>query len=178
MRILETEMTENEYLTYFTLIYQTTNFTKLQEFQYKILTNSVITNVNLKKWGIINTESCSFCENEPESLTHLLLNCPVSKNIWNYLLRKIARITDTTIHYYHKEMLLGITNDIPENNILNSIFLATKYYLYTSRCLKIRPVGDSLLQKIRNLRDIEQMIASNNDRIHAHTKKWHILTNL
>ena len=148
VRTLETEMTENEYLTYFTLIYQTTNFTKLQEFQYRILTNSVITNINLKKWGIIATESCSFCDNEPESVVHLLLNCPVSKNIWNYLLRKITQITDTTINFNHKEMLLGITNDIPEKNLMNSIFLATKYYLYTSRCLKVRPVGESLIQKI------------------------------
>ena len=50
----------------------TTLDSKLREFQYKILNNIVFTNDKLFRFGLSQSPNCTFCNEEPESLEHLL----------------------------------------------------------------------------------------------------------
>ena len=47
-QMLQIEITEDEFLSYFPLIYKSNKFTKIQEFQYEILNTAVVTNTRLK----------------------------------------------------------------------------------------------------------------------------------
>ena len=50
-----------------------TSFTKLHEFQYKILHKCLTTNVFLHKIGIYPSSACSFCGDVDETLEHILV---------------------------------------------------------------------------------------------------------
>ena len=177
-QMLQIEISEEDFLNYFLLIYQSNKFTKLQEFQYKVLTTSVITNITLKQWGILNTDLCTFCGQETETLCHLLWECNRSKEVWSFLQNEIRQIAGCGIRFSPSEIILGVRNNIPLKNIINFIFIVTKYYLYASRCLKINPTGQMAIQKIRNCREIELEIAIQNNDLEKFTTRWDQLVNL
>ena len=56
-------------------IYITTKSVKLRYFQFQILHRTLVTNRKLKLWKIKESELCSFCELEVESIDHLLYDC-------------------------------------------------------------------------------------------------------
>ena len=62
----------------YSLAFRTTLDSKLREFQYKILNNIVFTNDKLFRFGLSQSPNCTFCNEEPESIEHLLSRCKVS----------------------------------------------------------------------------------------------------
>ena len=53
----------------------TTLDSKLREFQYKILNNIAFTNDKVFCFGLSQSPNCTFCNEEPEYLEHLLSRC-------------------------------------------------------------------------------------------------------
>ena len=51
-------------------------------FQYKILNNILYLNNRLFKMNIVNSELCSFCQTEAETIIHLLCSCRKVKQLW------------------------------------------------------------------------------------------------
>ena len=62
-----------EFSDYHKDIYRITNIPKYRSFQYRILQRAVVTNINLEKWGIIPSNACTFCRNQPETLLHIMI---------------------------------------------------------------------------------------------------------
>ena len=61
---------------------------RLHTFQYRLNNHAITTNLQLERYGIVNSNLCSFCRTEPETVTHMLTKCPkVLKKVW-YPLRK------------------------------------------------------------------------------------------
>ena len=56
--------------------------TKLQSFQYKLSLRILYTNSMLLKYGLSETELCSFCFETKESLIHLLYECRFVRSLW------------------------------------------------------------------------------------------------
>ena len=55
---------------------------KTKELQYKILMRYVSTNVLLYKMKKSNSQSCTFCMLDAETIEHLFYNCHIIKNMW------------------------------------------------------------------------------------------------
>ena len=55
----------------------------VKAFQYKVLHNILYRNKKLFKIGFRRDDFCTFCEAEPETLYHILYQCPYSKRFWN-----------------------------------------------------------------------------------------------
>ena len=51
----------------------------VKAFQYKVINSILYTNTKLYKTGFRANDLCSFCGNQPESLTHLFYHCSRSK---------------------------------------------------------------------------------------------------
>ena len=77
------EINRDYLLTCINRICTITNVSKLRSFQYRILTQSLITNVQLKQYGIKDSNLCTFCNSQKESTVHLLFYCPSVFNLWN-----------------------------------------------------------------------------------------------
>ena len=54
------------------LSFRTTLETKLREFQFKILNRIVFTNEKLFRFDMAESDKCTFCQTEVESIEHLL----------------------------------------------------------------------------------------------------------
>ena len=54
----------------------------VKAFQYKVINSILYTNTKLYKIGFRTNNLCTFCDNQPESLTHLFYHCSRSKQFW------------------------------------------------------------------------------------------------
>ena len=118
---------QDTFSCYFQNIHKCTISTKLRDFQYRLLNQAVITNTHLFKWKIIQADLCTFCEEQPESILHLLVKCKHSQLIWNKLFVKLHTLTGIYIQFTEKEQSLGITNfqyqDLFNLSLPNNIYM-------------------------------------------------------
>ena len=68
------------------LFFHTALETKLGEFQFKILNRIVFTNEKFFRFDMAESDKCSFCQTEVESIEHLLFSCKVSSVLWKHVL--------------------------------------------------------------------------------------------
>ncbi len=162
---------ENELSTLFKNIRVITLSTKLRSFYYKLLIHAVSTNVTLLKWNIVDTDKCTFCNAESETIRHLMWECPTAQHLWNQLLQWLKNTANQTVHLNVKKVLLCKIISKPFN-CLNTIGLITLQYIYASRCLKKLPSFAQLKAKILDVQNIEKYIAIKNDRLKKHEMKW------
>ena len=145
---------------------------KLRDFQYRLLLCKIFTNVDLKKWGLSNSDRCTFCKNAHETLAHLLFTCKYTKPIINdftVLLQNQSpnkRIGLTFQNY--------ITNNIglPKSHVLQEICLITKQWLYRLRCRDMRPTRKKWVNEILMFRDIQMFNAKRCFSLDKEIARW------
>ncbi len=59
----------------FSKLYASTSMTKLRSFQFRLLHRIIGINTKLYKWGITDSDKCSFCNENEETFVHLFYNC-------------------------------------------------------------------------------------------------------
>ena len=64
----------------FQQIYSVTNVPRLRSFQYRMLQRGLVTNIQLYNWKLIETELCTFCLQESETVIHLFCDCTSGLN--------------------------------------------------------------------------------------------------
>lgn len=95
---------------------------KMRDFQYRFLHRKIYTNYILKIWKLSDTDRCTFCENDYETVEHLFFRCPITKRFWTLLTSWYEAMTDTEI----------VINDM---NILFCRFLENKTHILDSLIL-------------------------------------------
>ena len=107
------------------------NSSKLRNFQFKLLHRRIATNSFLQKLGIKDTDLCTFCMKETETLTHLFWIC-----------EETCKFRTSLEHWLHSEKMLSETKEInklsafglntePESTFLGFCTLAARYYIST-----------------------------------------------
>ena len=100
----------------------------LRIFQYKILNNELYLNKKLHTSDLWNTELCSFCKMEEETVSHLFYYCIHIQGIWNQVQ---VYITDC-LHFSQltpQAVIFGFNNiDIDTFLIQNHILLLLRLY--------------------------------------------------
>ena len=146
--------------------------TRMRAFQYKILNRILYTDRILYKMKLVPSPLCTFCGDHEETLEHLLINCAYTKNFWlsviswlNTYNMKIDQLDERTI-------LFGISDNNPENCLLNHIIILGKYTIYLCRCKNIKPSLSLLKAKTTETRKLELLIAKKNKKESIHYKKW------
>ena len=111
----------------------------VKAFQYKVLNNILYTNKKLSKIGYRTDDVCTFCEAEPETLYHILYQCPYSRQFWNdfesywYLLSNKGFV-------FLCRMLFGIIYEqCPSTELLNYFIIVGKLFLWDCRRNQIHP---------------------------------------
>ena len=70
-----------------------TSDTRLKWFQYRILHRVLTTNDYLYKRKVIDSDRCTFCKIEKETISHLLWNCTYTETFWKHVLEWITKNT-------------------------------------------------------------------------------------
>ena len=64
--------------------FKTVRETKIQSFQYRVLSRVLPCNYWLHKFRIKQNNLCDFCRSV-DKIEHFLVSCPVNKSFWNEL---------------------------------------------------------------------------------------------
>ena len=153
-------------------IFSITNMAKYRSFQYRLLQRSLVTNIQLHQWQIISSNLCSFCNLMKETVVHLLTQCDIVKELWQYVAAMLEKEYGfQNVKVNTKNILL---NNIVEqkNSVANFICLVTKQYIYRQRCLKQDPNPIQLKRHNKNTENIEKYIALKNSTLSKHIRKW------
>ena len=74
-------------------IYRITNIAKYRSFQYRLVQRGLVTNIQMFKWGLIESNICSFCGQSEETLTHLFYYCNKVQVLWKAVIKYIKEIS-------------------------------------------------------------------------------------
>ena len=125
--------------------------------------------ISLHKMKLVPSPLCTLCGDHEETLQeHLLINCAYTKHFWlsvisclvinTYINMKIDKLDEITI-------LFGISDNNPENYLLNQIIILGKHAIYLCRSKNIKPSLISLLKaKTIETRKLEFLIAIKNNK--------------
>ena len=164
---------EVEFENFFQIIPKSIMSPKHRDFQFRLIHRVLVTNKSLKLWKIKESDRCTFCGLECETIKHILWDCMYVNRLWETLFNWITDKTNTTITFTVKDILLGITFE--EMIAFNCIFIITKQYIYATKCLEQKPDFNQLLSKIQYQKNVEKYIATKNNKLQSYENKWSIL---
>jgi exonuclease III len=147
---------------------------KLKAFQFKILNNIIPCNWYLKKIGRSNTEECPSC-NEIEDLVHYFVGCHKANNIWLQIRRWWKGITGQEVVFTERDIILGLENrkvKIIKQEQLNKIMMSIKWKIHANKQLGQETLLYQILNNIRQMIRIEEIIAAKNDKHKKHQDLW------
>ena len=109
--------------------------TKLIEFQFRFLHQTLATNVSLVKMGYKDDIRCTFCHEEAESFTHIFWFCGKIELFWKHL---IASLKDRNFlsedYLLNNLVVLGLKPDISKNKAaINVVLLLARFYIWLCR---------------------------------------------
>ena len=70
----------------YTMAFKSTKSTKLIEFQFRFLHQTLVTNISLVKMGYKDDTRCTFCHEEAENFIHLFWFCGKIELFWKHLI--------------------------------------------------------------------------------------------
>ena len=142
---------------------------KLQDFQFRLLHYALVTNKDLKIWGLRENDDCNLCNLHQETIEHLMLECQYSRTLWEDLLAFIREKSGVYISFTDKEKIFCVT-DCQYAHFFNLVFMILKQYLYACRCLgKLTHV---MFQNIVDAKETEKCIYIKNNRVQINERKW------
>ncbi len=156
----------------FQTIYVTTRSAKLRYFQFQILHCTLVTNRKLKLWKIKESEMCSFCELEVESISHLLFDCLHIKIFWFRLKSWLIKKTNNRIDFNISKIDFILGKSDSDNRLVNLASLLAKQYIYSCRCLNKFPKLIEYINRLKTLKDSELYTARYGDRYNELKEFW------
>ena len=140
---LEDINTTINWKTAYQLSFQCTKSTKLIAFNFKFLHRRLSTNNFLKKIGLVNSEKCTFCQRETETLVHLLWECPKIQSFWISLslwLQSCKIVEKETLLELGTVSALGLNPDRSKYKLqINFCCLLAKYYIWICKHKEFPP---------------------------------------
>ena len=176
----ETEMgwqlQHNDFLKLFQDLYKISNNTKLRDFQYRILTRILPTNIMLHKWKMVENDTCYWCKTSRESYSHFFYKCANVKRRWNDVVKYLEahNVNQSELEFNAKTVISNKVHAKP-GNIVNLITLIVKQILYRHRCMRKRlPTMEQIVQEIEIIKDIEYNNARIKNKLFIHVNKWYM----
>ena len=141
-----------------------TNWVKLRSFQYKLLLGILTTNVQLLHYKIKDTNLCTFCNIEIETLYHLFWECNELKPIWDWF------IVNYDVELSFAKVLYS--NLHSTNKLVDTLSLIAKYYIYRTRCMKKRICKVEFIEYCEQVKFLESQVSNFNNKRTLHDQKW------
>ena len=151
-----------------------TNVPRLRSFQYRMLLKTTITNIQLHRFKIKETEMCTFCEEHVETLKHLFYECRWVRNLWSEIEKLCSTSDRSKVLSFENILYVNIT---PNAKLMqNFLVLAAKYFIYRSRCENKKLLYSRFINYIYMFKDMEEYIARKNNALNLHQAKWALIS--
>ena len=154
-------------------ILRITKSTRLKYFHYRLINKRFTTNISRRKWDPDTSDRCTFCKQVPEMVLHFLWECPEVIEIWTNFQKWLSYILGFKFTLDRTTMICNNYKG-PFGDLLNTLILITKHYIYATKCNKedhtLRFL--SLTQRFYEMQNIERIIALRNNKWHKYNRKW------
>ena len=153
-------------------LYRVTNIPKYRSFQYRILQRALVTNVQLYHWKKVETQECTFCNDDKETISHMLVKCRVVQRLWdNFCIYIKEQYGEINPQMSVKNILLN--KIVPRKyEVINFLCLVTKQFIYRQRCMAQELHFPILKGILRSIEIKDKYIAQKNGKIVQHYRKW------
>ena len=122
-----------------------TKSTKLIEFQFRFLHQTLATNTTLVKMGYKDDTRCTFCHEESENFTHLFWFCRKIEFFWKQLIDSLKHHNLLSNDYTIDNLVvLGLSSDTSKNKTVNYILLLARFYIWLCRSKENIPTIENL----------------------------------
>ena len=149
--------------------FQVTRDTKLQWLQYRINYRILATNSYLFKIKYVDTDTCSFCNIETETITHLFWDCIYINPLLGEVITWVKNTSSENFELVAHEVILGKDN---ASTIQNVLLLLLKSYIYYQRMIKTIPNFTGYLSHVKYYQKLEKSIHCNNNDLHKFQNRW------
>ena len=164
------DITEDCWNIFNSLAFKCTQNTKLQAFQYKLIHRILGVRKLLKYCNITQDDTCIWCNEDPETLMHLFISCPVARSFWNDIKDWLEPYLDVSLN--SKEIIFGKPND----DTFNHIVLAVKYYMFQCSYIQVSPNIVGAKNSIKLEMTVEEQIAKRSVKAgNVFQRKWGLL---
>lgn len=159
--------------------------TKLRLFQYKITQRCLVTNIQLKYYGIIDQDLCTFCGLHRETIMHLFWECQIVQRAW-MCFKNIVRMNygDNRLGNMAYEFMFNIFVAKPADYV-NTLTLIFKRFIYVTRCEILQKGRSNVALNVNNCismiaryEQIERYVAIRNNKLDKHESKWANVINM
>ena len=140
------DVSKDSWSMYCSIPFQCSSDVQIRWFQYRLLHRIIPTNKYLYLINAIDSDKCSFCGNDIETIDHLFCNCNYTSALWNYMQNILVNS--------------GINVDLKNNTValfggdfsreLNLLIILIKYYVFRCKQMKILPSTTGLSHYLRN----------------------------
>ena len=114
---------------------------------------------------------CSVCKLQTESILHLFCFCPIVDHFWNDKVLWINRYFKRNVVVNNFNKLFGI--GYPENNsvtkLINCFLLNARFLIYLHKFEKTKPTIGSFVQTFTILKSTKKYICVKNGKLKEHT---------
>ena len=163
IRILNHGFTKENIHKVYTFPFSITKDSKLIAFQYNITHHILPTNSSLFRAGITESDTCTLCKSEKQTISHLLFHCTESSAFWQeftswWLLKfkQVITLTECVVLY-------GYHDNIKNKQALNVTLLLAKYHIFaTSSCVGKLSFESFLLRLQNHLEILKQSYTAAN----------------
>lgn len=172
---LSVTFTNKKFFTFFKNIYTTTICTKFRDFQYRLLTGSLVTNRMLLLWKIKDSDLCTLCLDAIEDEIHLFCQCSRIQSLWLDLKEFIRNNDNHDVYSILDWSDMSIITSLVHprgSHVVNFFITIVKQMIYRYRCFGALPNSVSVEEEINNIYDIELQVATMNNKMRRHCEKW------
>ena len=154
------------------LPFHCTGETRLRTFQFKLLHRRIATNRYLNRIGISLTDTCTFCEQNSETLIHLFWDCVYTQTFWqNFQSWLIQHQVKSNTFVLSLPICLGLVDNI-EDVLLHHALLTARFHIYSSKIKKNLPNIEIFSKIFLKCQEIERLYAFKIDTVKKFNSKW------
>ena len=176
-RILNYGFSKQSIHKVYTLPFLITNDSKLIAFQYKIIHHILPTKSSLFRAGITESDICSLCATEKQTINHLLYHCTVSKAFWDrftsWWYQKFKQVVSLT----ESNILYGWHNNIKNKQALNVTLLIAKFHIFATSSCDGNLCFEGFLLRLQDKLDILKQSYIAQRKLHKFLNIWGKLHN-
>ena len=140
-------------------------------------TKKIMTNLKRSKWDTEVSLLCTFCHETLETTLHILWDCVKIQKLWKTLQRWLKCMLRIDITFT-EDMIMYNNYKGPCKDLLNSIILIVKQYMYREKCTKQLLNFVNMLQNVYQTESVEYIIAKQMNCLYKHQLKWHSFSHL
>lgn len=147
---------------------------KMKWFQLRICHRILVSNIILKRMGVVHHDRCNFCDHERDTIHHFLWHCPISQEFWlkleNYFKEKCEHCERLTLNA--ELVLFGTDEKTKTDEIFDLIIVWGKFFIHNCRMEHTIPRVPVFVKELKHRYMIEKQTYTMQMSYHDFQKKW------